>query len=219
MNGGRAWWIGGLAAWLLVTSPLAGETDDRSREIVRRDCSTGLGRNEVTLFANGTIRLREWTGEESEMRLAELGRDEIEAYVRRLNEVDLRESGGGPPAGVSGEWVERCELTLASGEGEPRRFRYGRFDTHDLALASLLRIVDELAATAAERVIGSTLPGDYLPRLGDVLARPDGVEFEVVGFTVTGDGVELRGVLDPLTIYVASSDLSKLFARLVRRRS
>jgi hypothetical protein len=151
------------------------------------------------------------------MRLAELGREELAAYERRMAVPDLRESGAGPPAGVSGEWVERCELWLASGEGEPRRFRYGRLDTHDLALASLLRIVDELADRAATRTPASSLPADYQPRRGDRLERSDGAQFEVVGFTLEGDGVELRGRIDPLTIYVSRADLPRLFVRLVRR--
>lgn len=194
----------------------AESVDDRTRELVRRDCSTGLGRNEVTLFANGTIRMREWAGEEMELRLAELGRDEVDAYIRRFQAVDFTESQN-RPSGVTGEWIERCDLRLALVGEKERTFRYGRLDTLDLAFASLLRIVDELAATVADRAAAGELPADYAPRQGDLLARPDGVEFEVMGFTADGNGVELRGRLDPLTFYIPRSDLPKHFNRLVRR--
>ncbi|MEZ5314475.1 MAG: hypothetical protein R2862_13015 [Thermoanaerobaculia bacterium] len=68
----------------------------------------------------------------------------------------------------------------------------------------------------SERAETSTLPADYTPRRGDVLLRRDGVAFEVVEFTAVGEGIELRGVVDPLTIYIAKSDLRNLFDRLER---
>jgi hypothetical protein len=216
--GGRSTGPRLLSALLLgVALASASGADERNREIVRRDCSTRLGRNEVTLFGNGTVRLREWTESDTGMRLAELGIDEVAAYERRLAELDLRESAAGPPAGVSGEWIERCELTYNRAGSEPRKFRYGRMDTQSLAVASLLRIVDELAELAAKQAFASGLPPEYEPRRGDLLARADGAEFEIVGFTLEGQGVELRGRLDPLTIYVPRADLRQLFVQLVRR--
>ncbi|MGE0639184.1 MAG: hypothetical protein AB7G12_09115 [Thermoanaerobaculia bacterium] len=205
----------GAVVLLVLLAPGRSWSDERTDEVVRRDCSTELGRNELTLFANGTIRLREWRGEESSMRLAELGRDELEAFRRRLDASDPGERRS-PPSGVSGEWVERCDLEVGFSDGGRRSFRYGRLDTHQLAFASFLRLVDELAGIVSERAETSTLPADYTPRRGDVLLRRDGVAFEVVGFTVVGEGVELRGVVDPLTIYIAKSDLRSLFDRLER---
>ena len=55
------------AALLLLAMP-AVRADDRSTEVLRYDCVTELARREMTLFANGTIRLRkgqignEWMG-------------------------------------------------------------------------------------------------------------------------------------------------------------
>lgn len=220
-----------LRASLLVLSAVAAAaradaaTDDRSLELVRRDCSTRLGRNELTLFANGTIRLREWRDGKTDLFLAELGREEVGAYRRRFAAIDLSETPARGPSGVSGEWVERCELNLApeldlrtrSNDPALRTFHYGTLDTFDLGFSSILRIVDELQATAAGRATTNELPAGYKPRPGDVLARGDGVEFEVVGFTVLGDGVELRGLISPLTIYVSKADLPTQFVRLVRR--
>lgn len=206
-----------LVALALSGGAVSANADDRSRELVKRDCSSGLGRNELTLFANGTVRLRSWHDEELELKLAELGREELAAYLRRFAEISFRESAGGPPRGVSGEWIERCEFTLTLDDGPPRTFRFGRFDSHDLALATALRIVDELAAFAASRAAAGGLPAGYTPKLGDLLAREDGAEFEIVGFTVVGEGVELRGRIEPLTLYVARDELPLHFVRLLRR--
>lgn len=201
------------------------ESDNRSLELVRRDCSTRLGRHEVTLFANGTIRLRKWSGDDSSMTLAELGREEVDAFRRRFAAIDLRETPERPPGGVTGEWVDRCDLFLApelelrlkSDDPRLRRFHFGAFDTFDLGFSTLLKIVDELEAKAAAQADTNDLPADYRPKMGDKLLRSDGVEFEVVNFTVVGDGVELRGTLAPLTIYVSRADLPRLFVRLVKR--
>jgi hypothetical protein len=219
----------GALALVALAAPAHGPerppVDNRSLELVRRDCSTRLGRHELTLFANGTIRLREWRDAERTMALAELGREEIEAYRRRFAEIDLRETPERPPRGVSGEWVERCDLVLAgelelrlrSDDPRLRRFHFGAFDTFDLAFASLLRIVDELEERAVASARVGELPADYRPRVGDRLLRADRVEFEVVGFTVIGDGVELRGTLAPLTLYVPRADLPIHFIEVVRR--
>jgi len=190
---------------------------DPSVEVLRRDCSSPLGRNELTLFENGTIRWREWQGEKLSMRLAALGGDEVEAYVHRLAGCDLsavRES----PGGVSGEWVERCEIALTLPGTAIRHFRYGRLDTHPLALADLLRIAEELAQRALASPASGGLPTTYEPRAGDLLLRVDEVEFEVMGRTADGQGIELRGTVQPLTLYISLDDLRRQFVRLLRRR-
>lgn len=189
---------------------------DPSAELVRRDCSTSLGRNEVTLFANGTIRWREWQDERQSMRLAELGRDEVEAFVRRLQACDLSQIKESP-GGVAGEWVERCELTLSLPGAPARGLRYGRLDTHPLALADLLRIAEELATRALESPVAGGLPTDYEPRFGDLLLRVDDIEFEVVGRTADGHGIELRGKVQPLSMYLTLDELRRQFVRVVRR--
>lgn len=208
---------GGIAAllWTFAGSGILLAIDP-SIEYLRRDCSSELGRNEVTLFGNGTIRWREWREDKQTMRLAELGRDETEAYVRRLEACDLsqiRES----PGGVAGAWMERCELTLSLPGGPLRTFHYGRLDTHPLALADLLRIAEELAARAEASPVAGGLPADYEPRYGDLLQRVDDIQFEVVGRTADGHGVELRGKVQPLSMYLTLDELRRQFVRIVRR--
>lgn len=204
------------ACWLSVAGSGSLEAGDPSIELLRRDCSNRLGRNEVTLFANGTIRLREWQDERRSMRLAEVGRDEVDAYLRRLAAVDLSQVKE-TPGGVAGEWVERCELGLSLPGAPARQFRYGRLDTHPLALADLVRIAEELAQRALESPMAGGLPADYVPRAGDLLLRVDEVEFEVVGWTSDGRGIEVRGRVQPLSMYLTSDELRRQFVRIVRR--
>lgn len=216
-GGWRKWrgigWCGGFAA---LAGAGALPAVDPSVEFLRRDCSSELGRNEVTLFANGTVRWREWRDEKSTMRLIELGRDEVEAFEHRLAALDqaaLRES----PGGVAGEWMERCELTLSLPDSASRSLRYGRLDTHSLALADLLRMAEELAERARAAPIAGGLPADYLPRFGDLLLRADDVEFEVVGRTAEGRGFEVRGKVQPLSMYLTLDELRHQFVRVLRR--
>ena len=199
---------------LATAGPL--RAGDPSVEILRRNCSNRLGRNEVTLFENGTIRWREWQEQKLSMRLAEVGGDEVEAYVRRLAGCDLSEVRESP-GGVAGEWVERCDIVLALPGAQVRHFRFGRLDTHPLPLADLLRIAEELARRALESPVAGGLPANYLPRTGDLLLRADEIEFEVMGRTVDGHGIELRGRVQPLTLYMTIDDLRRQFVRILRR--
>ncbi|MEO8276930.1 MAG: hypothetical protein ABI639_11980 [Thermoanaerobaculia bacterium] len=189
---------------------------DPAIEILHRDCSTRLGRNDVTLFANGTIRWREWIDGVLTMRLAEVGEAEVTAYVHRLAGADLSEVREAP-GGVAGEWVQRCELALALPGTELRTFRFGELDTHPLGLADLLRIADELGDRARESPAAGGLPANYSPQTGDLLVRADQIEFEVMGMTADKLGYELRGRIQPLSMYLTLDDLRKQFVRLIRR--
>jgi hypothetical protein len=201
---------------LALTAPGVVHAVDPSSELLRRECSNRLGRNDVTLFENGTIRWREWQDGRLAMRLAEIGRDDVEAYVRRLAAADLSEVRESP-GGVVGDWVERCELALSLPGTALWTFDYGRLDTHPLALADLLRIADELAVRAQEAPVAGGLPSDYTPRSGDLLLRVDELEFEVVGRTADGNGFEVRGTVQPLSMYLTLDDLRRQFVRVLRR--
>lgn len=212
-------WLGGLLGLLACLDgarAAASPRSDASTELLRRDCSSDLGRNEVTLFANGTVRWREWRDEDVAMRLAEIGRDEVAGLLRRLAECHpetIRES----PGGVSGAWMERCEIAVALPESPPKVLRYGRLDTHSLAMADLLRIAEELAERAQQAPLASSLPADYTPRFGDLLLRVDEVEFEVVGRTADGKGIELRGKVQPLSMYLSLDEVRRQFVKVMRR--
>jgi hypothetical protein len=83
----------------------------RGDVLVRRDCRSSIGREEVTLFGNGTVRVRSGPLGAERMVLGEVRRDEVESLVAAIRREDLREAGAGA-AGPEGDWVERCLLEL-----------------------------------------------------------------------------------------------------------
>ena len=224
--------------------PTASAFDPSGRDVVlvRRECTSAIHRQEVTLFANGTVRLRQGPPGEEAMSLGELPPDEVEAIVDSLRGEDLSEGEGS--GGPEGDWVEECRLELPvlatpgpaprrpgsgprtpTAEGGPRRapgqtvFTYRRFDSLPLGLSRATATVDRLALRTSVR---RGLPSDYRPRPGDVLRRADGVLFEVVRATARlGEdgprGWELQGVVQPLAVYLAEDDVPALFVELVSR--
>jgi hypothetical protein len=88
---------------------------------------------------------------------------------------------------------------------------------HPLALADLVRMAEELAQRALESPMAGGLPADYAPRAGDLLVRVDEIEFDVVGWTSDGRGIEMRGKVQPLSMYLTSDELRRQFVRIVRR--
>lgn len=213
-----------IAGWCLALLPLATQAsagaseseDPRSRVLLRRECLGENGRADVTLFANGTIRLREGEEPERSMRLGELPRDVLEAYVNRLEEIDLTETSTGLPE-TELKWIGHCEIQLDLGDGEPRVFHFGRFESLSLALARVNGLVDELVVEVEERMPRGNLPRDYVPRAGDVLVRADGARFRLIGYTSDKNGIELQGIDQPLTIYVPVEDVDEWFTELVSR--
>lgn len=192
--------------------------DPRSHELLRLDCASRLQAVEVTLFANGTLRLRE-RGEdgESQMWLAELVPAEVEDYRARLT-AEGSPGGQRQRKGVAGEWVDQCRLTLELEAGAPFSLRYSRVDSLSLPVARLASIADELLALARERRVGSGFPPGYEVEVGDVVRRRDGSEFVVRRLTADGNGVELEGLEQPIVLYLARDQVAAEFAALVRRR-
>jgi len=202
-----------------VELPAAGspEDDPRTVVLVRLECANELGRREVTLFLNGTVRVREGLVGQEQLLLGEYGPDEVAAFRRRFDELDFSETDRVESAPV-GEWVERCSFELRDERREnPLHFEFGRYGSHSLALASALRVVEDIASGASVESARPGLPAGYRPRAGDRLERTDGQLFEVVGLTADGKGVELIGVLQPLTLYLPIADLRQSFVRLERR--
>lgn len=190
----------------------------RSWEIVRRNCETAYSREEITLFGNGTVRLRFREEDEDSMRLAELNPEEVQAYVRRLEAEDLSEVPEGREEFL-GSMVERCGLFLELPDAPLQRFYFGRFDSLPLGLSRLNAIVNDLYQEADELAPEGGLPRNYIPEPGDILERIDGHRFRVVALTSDRKGVELSGIDDPLTIFVALEALRQQFVALVEHQS
>jgi len=209
-------WLLLLLLLLPLPAAAAGAPDPRSVEIFDLDCGSPLGRREITLFGNGTVRRREGEPGKEEMGLAELSPDELDGAKRRLAEEDLGEIDV-LPHGVEGDWVERCVLRLALAGRPARSFRFGRYDTLPLPLSRVLRVVEDLAGKVGDVKGREHLPEGYEPRPGDRLKRTDGQLFEVISFTADDKGVELWGVDQPLTLYVLRAEMAREFVALVAR--
>ena len=186
---------------------------DRSRELLDFRCSNSLGVRQVTLFANGTVRVREGLGKAPKMLLGEIGPVELEGYLRRLAAEDLSEVHDRQES-TEGEWVEHCTLRLALDGAPERLLSFSRYDSLPLQVAAVVRVADEVAAKTRTT---SELPAGYHARVGDVLRRADGVLFAVMGFTSDGVGIELQGVEQPLVVYVRPEDVPSQFEALVSR--
>ena len=204
-----------VAALAAAAAATAATTSDRSRELLDYRCANDLGVRQVTLFANGTVRLREGLGKQPRMRLGEIGPVELAGYLRRLAAEDLSEVHDRQESN-EGEWVEHCTLRLALDGAKERWLAFSRFDSLPLPVATIVRVADELAELTR---VTSELPAGYQPRIGDVLRRADGVLFAVAGFTSDGTGLELQGVEQPLVVYVRPEDVPAQFEALVSRRT
>jgi len=201
----------------VLLSGLPAIADDRSLEVIRFDCTTDTTRREMTLFANGTIRLRDGPIGNESMGLAELGPDELQSFLNRLAGEDLSESRS-PERGVEGAWIERCELRLKLPAKPLQTYRFGHYDPLPLNLSRVVHIAEELVEKVPVVKEKDELPADYDPRPGDVLKRlGDGALFRVVAFTADGKGVELQGVDLPLELYVPKDQVRSHFTALVSR--
>ncbi len=216
LQGGGASGAGAAGAGTPGAGPSGAVPSDRSIEVLRLDCASRLGRREVTLFGNGTIRLRDGPIGKEWMGLAELGPDELQGTLRRLAEEDLSDASH-LPQGVVGEWVEKCDLALALPGGKRQKFFYGRYDTLPLALYRVQLVAEELGDKVALLRDVEVLPEHYEPRLGDVLKRTDGTRYRIVNFTSDRKGVELDGIDQPLHLIVLKEQMRMEFVGIVSR--
>jgi hypothetical protein len=205
-----------LGAIALLAPAKGGHEDLRSLEIVRMDCASDLGDRGVTLFGNGTIRLRKRSAEDERLWLGELDPQETRAYENRLREIDLSEAES-PHSGAGGQWVEQCRLGLKLPGAPERSFRFGSYDSLGLGLSRVVRIVEELEREARARDARHGLPAGYEPQPDDVLIDDAGTRFRVVRLTADGGGVELLEDDSPLVIYLALDQLRESFVALERQ--
>lgn len=168
------------------------------------------------MFANGTIRRLEGPEGAESLSLAEVGREKVDAFVRRLSEPDLSETDVRAQS-PDGSWVERCTLELRLPDAPHRIFRYGRYDSLSLALRAVVDVVRDIESVIGPGQREVDLSPAYRPEPGDLLERADGVRFEVVGPTADGLGLELSSPDQPLTIFLPASDVHRHFVKLLRR--
>ena len=200
----------------LALPALGAPVDLRSLEVLRLDCASDLGRRETTLFGNGTVRLREGPAGKELMGLAELNPDELQGFLNRLKAEDLSEAKR-LPKGIEGSWIERCMLALQLPDQPVQVFHFGRYDTLPLGLSRVVQVAQDLAAKVPNLHGTEQLPNDYEPRAWDVLKRKDGNRFRIVGFTWDGQGIEMLGLEQPITIYVRRDQLRNEFVAVLSR--
>lgn len=188
---------------------------DRSVELLRYDCRSKIGRREVTLFANGTVRIRDGEPGNEALGLAELSVEELEGFFNRLRDIDLSQEK--PFKGLEGEWIERCRLVVEPTPGQRTDLMVNRYQAQSLAVSTVLRVVDDVAAKIVSLNDREQLPVDYEPQLGDVLKRFDGELYRVRGFTADKKAIEMQGVKTPLTIFIARDALRREFVALQPR--
>ena len=189
------------------------QTSAVSTELFRYACESSIGMEEVTLFGNGTLRLRQGKPEQRSMLLLELTPARRDDIVARLNKLDVEEATtfGGE---LEGDWVEQCSLALDLEGRERSRFQFHRLDSLSLGLQRGVDLGRELIALVRREALFEGLPRDYEPRLGDYLRRWDGEVFEVVGFTAKGGGIEVHSTTQPTGFYIANQNLRSVFVAL-----
>ncbi len=205
------------ACLLSPATATAQSRDPRSLEVLRLDCIAGNARSDLTLFGNGTLRLREGEVGSEDFHLSELGRDVFDAYVRRLR-AEALDDGLAPPPSVEGPWTQTCALTLEVPEGPAGSVSFSSFDSLSLPLSRVVSIARELVVVARTNTNLEGLDPDYTPVAGDVLLHRDGGRYRVGTLTSDGRGVELIGIEQPLILYVALEALSELFLGVEERR-
>jgi hypothetical protein len=192
---------------------VAAQESARTHQIVHRRCVTAISVADVTLFANGTLRSRERFEQRRELLLVELDAEELDSFQRRLLEIDLSEVES-TQDGVEGDFIGQCAITLRLPGDEERFLRFGQLDSMSLALRRLDSLIGELGELAWVRSEHGALPDGYRPTVGDFVRRSDGAVFEVVGFTSDERGVEVSGIDQPVTLYVALEDFREVFVAL-----
>jgi len=166
--------LAALALAAAMAEPAAPPTSPKSQIYLRYECRNDLGRREITLFGNGTIRLREGLNEDPAMFLAESTPEELEAFLNRLRAEDLSEVPLETNGSIEGAWVETCRFELTLPDAPARTYRFGRYDSLPLALSRLLRVAEDMAAKIDPSAREEHLPAGYEPRPGDILRRVDG---------------------------------------------
>lgn len=198
----------------------------RIREVLRYECDSDLAHHDVVLFDDRTVRVKDvvkrpGAGEESGQRqllLHELTPDEYRAFLNRLELEKVPEPGDLTTRGPGGTWVELCRLVLELPGQTREEYRFRRYDALSLALSRRVAIAEEIGELAEETSKLSGLPRGYKGRPGDLLERRDGVLFEIVRETGDEGGWELRGIDQPLTVFIPKGALRQEFVRLVSRR-
>ncbi len=207
----------GILVLLLLALRVEARESDRAVEVLRYGCANEIGHREVTLFLNGTVRLFDGPPGEELLGLAELSPEELESALYRLRSEDLTDARRLMSTGVSGPYIEQCELFLQLPDKKKEEFRFGRYDTLPLSLSRVQAVALDLSAKVDDLRGVEELPPGYEPRINDILKRRDGQKYRIVRFTPMNKGVELQGIDQPLVIFVVREEMFREFVALLSR--
>ena len=207
---------------LLGPVPSPGATQDlRSVERLRYSCSNALGRRDITLFGNGTVRLREGPYDAQRMFLAELEPEALWSQLRVLEglrkEAEESRHDFVPPQPLEGSLVERCTLRLELPGEEPVQASADPLETPPLWVSRAIHAAERLAEQVRPLDSPERLPKSYHPKPGDVLRNVEGKIYQVISLTSDGRGVELEARDEPMRIFVALSELRAVFVAIEER--
>jgi len=206
----------------LAAATTAAFAEDRSLERLRYRCSNELGRRDITLFANGTVRLREGPWDEQRMLLAELGPEELASQLRVLEEIrsdSVEPRLNFPSSVMDGPWVDRCELRLELPETVRVTIEFSQYDVPPLWVSRAIHFAEQLAEKVRPLDPVGRLAADYRPRPRDLLENLAGERFVVIGLTGDNKGVELEAVDAPLRSFHLLKDLPSGFVLVDRHQN
>ena len=205
---------------MAVRATNAAPSDPRSIVIFEQQCASDRGSQVVTLFANGTVRLKIIEGKEPEsvvsLYLLELSPEETEALRGQLRDslpTDgyLPERDGGD---VSGLGVEHCRMTIDTERRRPIQLIYGPLEVPSLRVERWQVFAADLVRRALPKEEPETLDEAYKPRIGDILLDTTGQRYRVRWISIEGL-VELDGIDQPIHMRVALAALGETFVRQV----
>lgn len=197
-------------------------SDPRSVTLFDYQCRSDRNHHRVTLFANGTVRLRERiaTDGPETMMLAELSPEQLAGYRRQLRFTDPSDGllPDTPAAGTSGHGVETCDLLVAPPQGKEIRYRIGTLEVSSLRYARWVALAEALADIARPDVELETLDEAYEPALNDVLRDTLGDRYRIIWVSVDG-WIEFTGIDQPFHRVHHQSELATLFVAQVASTS
>ncbi len=193
--------------------------DPRSIEVLHYACGNEDGYRDVTLFGNGTLRVREGPWDDQELFLEELSPEALNQILRVLrgvySEADLDPIRTPLGDGVSVKGSDRCEVSLRlPRQQEPLKYTFSSYDIPPLRITRLIQIAEDLAEDARPTAPPERLPTGYEPVFGDILRSVDGELFKVLRPTADKTGLELEGLDQPVRIFVKLEDLREAFVAL-----
>lgn len=202
-------------------APLPKVEDPRAWELFRHYCGNSLGRRELSVFLDGTVRFRVRDKSGEEVKLGELSQmavtrvyTQVRETTRGLGREDRIWLQTPVQRGFSGEMQQECGIDIRLPDDPIQSFRFSPMEITPLWLGQLRQLAEELSERA-EPLTSSGLPKGYEPRFGDVLRRRDGILFRFVGLTSDSKAWMVEQIGQPVTTYYPATEVGTLFIALV----